>query len=448
MEKLWEKGYKLNKEIEAYTTGEDYALDQELVEWDVLGSIAHSAMLLKVGLLKKNEHKEIKSALIDVCNLSKKGRFTIKKENEDVHTAIELYLNKKTRAGRKIHAGRSRNDQVMVDMRLYSKSKLLEIEEEILGLCNVLLKISKKHSKTPMPGYTHMRKAMPSSVALFFSSFLESLLDDLLLIETAYDLNDACPLGSGAGYGTSLPIDREFVSGLLGFKNVQNNVLYVQNSRGKVEGATLFALSQVHAGISKLASSLLLFSTDEFGFFGLPPECCTGSSIMPQKRNPDVLELMRASNWVMRSYLFEVLNITANLPAGYNRDLQLTKGPLIKGMSLLLSSLKVMGLVVGKIKVNKKNCIKACTPDIFAADEANKLVVKGVPFREAYKKIASTMSKLKKADAVKNILSKKHKGAPGNLCLKGLEKRIKKEKKKVTEKKKAFDEKMGLLLSH
>ncbi len=424
--KLWDKGYPLNKEIEKFTVGNDFLLDKNLVEYDVYGSIAHATMLNKIGVLNKNELQKLKSALIEILELNKKNKFEIKQEDEDVHTAIESYLTKKLGAlGKKIHTARSRNDQVLVDTRLYSKEKLLEVQKLALELASALAEIAEKNKNIPMPGYTHSRKAMPSSVGLFFGSYVESLIDDLELIEEAYEFNDQCPLGSGAGYGVPFGIDRNLVAGLLGFAKVQNNSLYVQNSRGKFEATIIFALSSLMNGLAKLSNDLVLFSMDEFGFFKLPDEFCTGSSIMPQKKNPDVLELVRAKSAKVDSNLYLVKNIISKLQSGYNRDLQLTKEPLIESFEITISALKIFKTVVEKLKINEKRCIESCTPELFAADYAYELVKKGMPFRDAYKEAAKDIGKIKKIEPVKNILSKKHVGATGNLGLGKLKEKIK-----------------------
>jgi len=422
MAKLWDKGYELNKKIEKFTVGEDYKLDEKLVFYDAIASIAHATMLKKIGLLNSSELDKLKKTLQGLINEHKQGKFNIQQKDEDVHTAIENYLVAKLGSlGKKIHTARSRNDQVLVDLHLYSKNELLEVKELVLELCKNLAEFAKKHEFMPMPGYTHMQKAMPSSIGLWIMSFTESLLDDLKLLDAIYELNDQCPLGSAAGYGTSMPIDRALVAKLLGFSKVQNNVLYVQNSRGKNEANIVFALSNVMNDLSKLATDLLLFTTSEFDYFKLPDSFCTGSSIMPQKKNYDVLELIRAKASTVNANYFEIISIIGKLPSGYNRDLQLTKKPLIESFEIAKECLKVMILVVGNIGVNNEKLLLTCTPELFATDKANELAVKGTPFREAYQLIAKNLTSLKKPDAVSNIKSKKPMGATGNL---GIEKTI------------------------
>lgn len=442
--KLWQKEYKLNKEIETFTVGDDFILDQKLIKQDVFGSIAHAKMLYKIGILSKTELKKLKKTLLQILSLEKQDKFKIEREDEDVHTAIENFLTKKLgKTGGKIHTARSRNDQVLVDLRLYTKEKLLEIEPELLGLCKTLLKFSKENKTVPMPGYTHMQKAMPSTVALWSTSFIEALLDDLSLVKKAYELNDQCPLGSGASYGVSLNIDRKLTSDLLGFAKVQKNVLYVQNSRGKIEAVVLSSLVQVMQDLAKLASDILLFTTSEFNFFKVPKEFCTGSSIMPQKKNVDIMELVRAKSSIMNSYLFQVINIANALPSGYNRDFQLTKEPLIEGLDLAISTLKICNLFMQGLKANQAVLEEACTPEIFATDEAYKLVKQGLPFREAYQKIAADIKSLKKLDIKTNIKMRKHLGATGNLNLKKIEKTILIEQGKLNSKKSKFEKKIA-----
>lgn len=426
MTKLWQKKYKLNKEIEKFTVGNDFLLDKNLVKYDVYGSIAHAIMLNKIGILSKDELQKLKKVLNEILKLNDKGKFEIKPEDEDVHTAIENYLTKKLgNLGKKIHTARSRNDQVLADIRLYSKEKLLEVQKLALELAFALVAAAEKYKEVPMPGYTHSRKAMPSSVGLYFSSFAESLIDDLEVLEEAYELNDQSPLGSGAGYGLPLNINRQLVADLLGFEQVQNNVLYVQNSRGKFESIIIFALSNVMNDLAKLSNDLILFSMGEFGFFNLPDEFCTGSSIMPQKKNPDVFELIRAKSAKVDSNLYLVKGIISKLQSGYNRDLQLTKEPLMESFEITLASLKIFGLAIKNFQINKENCISSFSKDIFATDYVIELVKKGVPLREAYQKVAKNIEEVKKQEPIKNIQSKKHTGATGNLGLEKIKQKIK-----------------------
>lgn len=430
MAKLWDKGYTIEKAIEDYTVGDDYLLDQLLVKEDIAGSIAHAQMLAKIGVLKPAELQKVKLALLEILKLDKESRFIIKPEDEDVHTAVENHLTEKLGdLGKKIHTARSRNDQVLTDLRLYTKEKLLEIEEALLALVESLSNFANRTKGIPIPGRTHTQVAMPSSLGLWAGAFAESLLDDLVLLKAAYELNDQCPLGSAAGYGVAIQIDRKMVSDLLGFKKVQNNVLYASNSRGKIEAATLSAMSQVMVDLSKMATDLIFFTIPETGYCELPPELTTGSSMMPNKKNPDALELVRAKANTVISLESRVLNTIKDLPSGYNRDLQETKGPLMEGMVITLSSIAICELIIARLKVNKEKCLKAFPPEIYATDKALELTMKGVPFREAYKAMAMNLGKLANEDPTANIAKKKHLGATGNLGLENLEKTIVSEKK-------------------
>ena len=445
--KLWNKGYSLNKEIEKFTVGNDFLIDKGLVRYDVFGSIAHAMMLGKMGIFSDSDLEKIRKALVEILRLSEKNEFQISIEDEDVHTAIENFLTKKLgNLGKKIHTARSRNDQILVDMRLYSKERLLEVQKSVLGLASALAEAAEKNKQIPMPGYTHSRKAMPSSIGLYFGSFAESLIDDLELIEEAYEINDQCPLGSGAGYGLSLNVDRQLVSGLLGFEKVQNNVLYVQNSRGKFESICIFALSAVMSDLARLANDLIIFSMSEFGFFELPDELCTGSSIMPQKKNPDVFELARAKAAKVDSNLFLVKSLLNKLPSGYNRDLQLTKEPLMESFDITLATLRIFGIVIKEIKVNREKCVEACSQEIFATEKAYELVKKGVPFRTAYQKAAKNTRTPSEMDPVKNILSKKHIGATGNLGLDKLKNNINELNSDLDSEIRRFNLKLGNLI--
>ena len=318
-----------------------------------------------------------------------KGRFTILKRQEDCHTAIENHLIKKLGdLGKKIHTGRSRNDQVLVALRLYYKKELISCRSSVNELIKTITRFLKQYGKVKLPGYTHTRKAMPSSVRMWGSSFVDSMKDNLKLIDLSLQLIDQSPLGAGAGYGVPLKIDRGYTARLLKFKKIQKNPIYTQNSRGKFESTILHALGQIMLDLNKIATDLIIFSIPELGYFELPKELCTGSSIMPQKKNPDVLELLRAKYHILLAYEFQVKNIISNLPSGYNRDFQLTKEPIIKGLEVVQESLFITSLIFGNLRVNKENCDKALTKDVYATDKVYKLIKKGVPFREAYKIIS------------------------------------------------------------
>ena len=388
--KLWQKGYDFNKQIEDFTVGDDYILDQKLVKYDCTASIAHAKMLGKIGILKKAEVQKLVKELNGIIKLDKDGKFEILKEHEDCHTAIENHLIKKLGdLGKKIHTARSRNDQVLTALRLYYKDELSDCKKFVEDLTKVVTKFLKKYGKIKLPGYTHTRKAMPSSIAMWCNAFTDSMKDNLKAIKLALELVDQSPLGTAAGYGVPLAIDRNYTAKLLGFRKVQKNSIYTQNSRGKFESTILHALSQVMFDLNKIASDLIIFSMPEFGYFELPKEFCTGSSIMPQKKNPDVFELIRAKYHVVVSYEFQIKNMCANLISGYHRDFQLTKEPTIKGLEITKASLLIMNLILKGLKVNKDSCSKALTKEVYATEEVYKLVKKGVSFREAYKIIGA-----------------------------------------------------------
>ena len=387
--KLWEKEYKLNKQIEEFTIGDDYILDAKLISYDCIASIAHTQMLGKISILKKSEVKKIVSVLNDIIKMDAIGKFKISKEQEDSHTAIEEYLVKKLGSvGKKIHTARSRNDQVLVALRLYYKDELLACKILAEEFIHVLQNFIEKYEDVKLPGYTHMRKAMPSNISMFSNSFIDSMKDNLKLVDSAIGLVDQSPLGAAAGYGTPIEIDKEFVANMLQFSKVQENPIYTQNSRGKFEATILHSLSQIMFDLNKLASDIILFSMPEFGYFNLPKDICTGSSIMPHKKNPDVLELVRAKYHIVVSYEFQIKELTSHLISGYHRDLQLTKKPVMEGIDITKSSISIMNPVISNMKVDKQKCKKALSKEIFATEEVHKLVKKGMPFREAYGIIA------------------------------------------------------------
>jgi argininosuccinate lyase len=392
MTKLWQKNYDVNKQIENFTVGDDYLLDKALVKYDCLASKAHAEMLFEIGIICKKEFALLKKGLDEIIKLDLDGKFIIKKEDEDCHTAIENYLTEHYgEAGKKIHTARSRNDQVLTAIRMYSKEEIEKTKLLCFELIKTLEKVAFFHKNFLMPGYTHMQKAMPSNIALWLGAFSEALKDDLKLLETAFELNDQSPLGSCAGYGTNIAVDKEMTAKSLGFKKVQNNYLYVQNSRGKIEVATVFALSIIMNDLSKLAGDILLFTTSEFGFMSLPKELCTGSSVMPQKKNLDVMELIRAKASSVNAKQIEINMIISKLPSGYNRDLQLTKKPLMESFKTTQECIEIMNLCITKLIFNKKKMFIALTPEVYATNEVNKLVMKGMSFREAYKKVAKKL---------------------------------------------------------
>jgi len=387
--KLWQKKYQLNRQIEAFTVGNDYLLDQKLLKYDCLGSIAHVKMLKKINVLTEEECNKIIMVLYEIIKIDNNESFIIEQHDEDCHTAIENYLVKKLGdIGKKIHTARSRNDQVLTALGLYYKDEIKYVIRSVDFLIKTLASFNKKYGHIELPGYTHMRKAMPSSIGLWCDAFIESMNDNKMLLYDISKLVDQSPLGTGAGYGLPINTDRELTAELLGFKRIQNNPIYVQNNRGKSESTILHGLSQIMIDLNKIASDLLLFSMPEFGYIDLPKELCTGSSIMPHKKNADVLEIIRANYHKIISYEFEVKNIISNLISGYNRDVQLTKEPVIKGFEITKNNINIMSLLIEKLQVNKDQCKKAMTEELFATEKVYTLVKKGISFRNAYKEIS------------------------------------------------------------
>jgi argininosuccinate lyase len=429
MPKLWQKGYSVNEQVERFEAAQNSLLDARLVRYDVWGSMAHAAMLQHIGLLSEQEHQALHTALCSVLELDATHDFAILPEDEDVHTSIENYLSAKAgAAGKKIHTARSRNDQVLVDTRLYAKEQLQHIGKKLFSLCSALLAFAETHVDVPMPGYTHMQRAMLSSVGLWAAGFAEALLDDEQLLSTAYALNDQSPLGSAAGYGVPINIDRQFVADQLGFSRVQNNVIYAQNSRGKIEAAIVQALAQIMLDLSKFAQDVLLFSTVEYGFFLIPQELCTGSSIMPQKRNLGIMELVRARTQTMLALQQQILGIVSGLPSGYNMDYQETKRPFMEALDLVQESLDICELTINNIQVNTERLVAACTFELFAADRAYELASSaGMPFRDAYRIVGAEVTALldrhmalpveSQEQLVQRLHARSHLGAAGNLGL-------------------------------
>jgi len=387
--KLWEKKYQLNKQIEDFTVGNDYVLDQKLVKYDCQASIAHAKMLKKIGILNSDECNQIIMILHEIIKLDNNSSFIIGQHDEDCHTAIENYLVKKLgKAGKKIHTARSRNDQVLVALRLYYKDEIRYVVDNIDSLIKSLISLKKNYGNVELPGYTHMQKAMPSCIGLWCEAFIDSMKDNKLFILKILQHTDQSPLGTGAGYDLPIVIDRELTAKLLNFPKIQKNPIYVQNSRGKFESTILHGLNQIMIDLNKMSSDVLLFSMSEMGYMELPSEICTGSSIMPHKKNPDALEIIRANYHKMISLEFQIKSTISNLPSGYNRDIQLTKEPTIKAFEIAKENLKIMKTVIEKIKVNEKKCKEAVVNELYATNEVYDLVEQGIAFRDAYKKIS------------------------------------------------------------
>jgi len=419
MAKLWQtKSTKLHPLVEKYTVGSDYILDMRLLPFDIEASKAHAQALVKAKIITAAEYRKVARVLNEVLKLHREGKFEIKIADEDCHTAIENYLvGKLGDLGKKVHTGRSRNDQVLVATRLYTRKKLKQISAEIIKLQKVFLAMAKKYEFVPLPGYTHTRRAMPSSVGHWASAYLEELINDHKLLETAYWLNDQNPLGAAAGFGVNLPLDRNLTTKLLKFQRVQQNSLYCVNSRGTTESYILSVLTKAIMTLGRLATEMIWFTTPEFNFFDLPWQYTTGSSIMPQKRNPDVFEIVRGNVNVIVALQTQVKDISSRLISGYNRDTQLTKEPLIKGLGIARRSFEVVSLVMSDIKPKKDVLMKSLAPEFFAVHEANRLVKEGMPFRDAYAYVKEHLSEIKVKDPVRAIKQVISLGGPGNLQL-------------------------------
>lgn len=436
MTKLWQKGYSVNEKVERFEAAQNSALDVRLIRHDVWGSLAHAAMLNSIGLLNEDEYQELHSALCSILALEATGEFTVLPSDEDVHTSIENFLVATTSTtGKKIHMARSRNDQVLLDLRLYGKEQLQAISTRLFELCSALLAFAQEHKELPMPGYTHMQRAMLSSLGLWAAGFAEGLLDDEQLLSTVYELNDQSPLGSAAGYGVPVPIDRQLVADKLGFARVQNNVIYVQNSRGKIEAAIVQALAQIMLDLSKLAQDTLLFTTAEYAFFQIPQELCTGSSIMPQKRNLDIMELVRARTQTMLALQQQIMGITSGLPSGYNMDYQETKRPFMEALDVAHDCLDICTLVISNLQVNRDRLIAACTFELFATDRAYELVKNtNMPFRDTYRIVGAEVTALldrhqdlpveSQDQLVARLQARSHLGGAGNLGLELAQQRL------------------------
>lgn len=415
----------INSRTLAFTAGRDAELDLQLIEFDCIGTAAHVTMLseldLEKALFSKEECNQIIQELKRIIDLSREGDFEITLADQDVHLAVERTLTEKLGdLGRKVHTGRSRNDQIAVDLRLFGRAGLLELFKNGASLAKSLLNFGHKNRTVPMVGRTHQQPAMPSSVGLWASAHAESLLDDLKLLKAAYQNNNQSPLGSVAGYGVPLPLDREKTSRLLGFDRPIRNVLYAGNARGKTESIILSAASQIMLTLSRLAQDLILFSMPEFNYFRLPSDFCTGSSIMPQKNNPDVLELIRAKSASVWAYSGQAYELVKGLPSGYNRDLQEAKEPFLRGLKETEISLAVLIPLIDGMSVNEDQLRSAFTSGVYATDRAIELVAKGKPFREAYDQVKDQLQDLEGFDPEQALQNRKHFGAPLELDWDGM----------------------------
>ena len=413
--KLWEKNNSVNSEIERFTVGKDRELDLLLARYDILGSLAHSAMLQSIGMLTAEEMKNLHRELRNIYATVEAGEFIIEEGIEDVHSQVELMLTERLGdTGKKIHSGRSRNDQVLVDLKLFTRHELQEICTSVKELFDSLIEQSNRHKDILMPGYTHLQVAMPSSFGLWFGAYAESLADDMLFLQAAYKMCNRNPLGSAAGYGSSFPLNRTMTTELLGFDSMNYNVVYAQMGRGKSERNVAFALASVAGTLSKLAFDACMFNSQNFGFVKLPVECTTGSSIMPHKKNPDVFELLRAKCNRMQALPTDIMMIMNNLPSGYFRDLQIIKEVFLPAFDAIKECIAMATYIIKRIEVKTDILEDSRYDAMFSVEEVNRLATEGMPFRDAYKKVgldieAGTFT------PDKNVRHT-HEGSIGNLC--------------------------------
>lgn len=413
--KLWEKNFEVNKEIERFTVGRDREMDMYLAKYDVLGSMAHITMLESIGLLEKDELEKLLAELRHIYQLCEDGKFSIEKDVEDVHSEVELMLTRKLGdMGKKIHSGRSRNDQVLVDLKLFTRHELMEVVDNVKALFDELIQKSNQYKDVLMPGYTHLQIAMPSSFGLWFGAYAEGLADDMLYLQAAWRMTNRNPLGSAAGYGSSFPLNRQMTTDLLGFDSMDYNVVYAQMGRGKMERNVAFAMATVAGTLAKMAFDACMFNCQNFQFVKLPKECTTGSSIMPHKKNPDVFELIRAKSNKLQSLPQQIMMIMNNLPVGYFRDLQIIKEVFLPAFDELNDCLRMATYIINKMEVNDHILDNPMYDPMFSVEEVNRLAAAGMPFRDAYKKVGLEIE-AGEFVANKNI-HHTHEGSVGNLC--------------------------------
>lgn len=415
MNKLWDKNFEINKEIEQFTVGHDREMDMYLAKYDVLGSMAHITMLESIGLLDKDELTQLTAELKNIYSTCERGEFVIEEGMEDVHSQVELMLTRKLGdMGKKIHSGRSRNDQVLVDMKLFIRHEIKEIADLVNVLFDELVKKSEQYKNVLMPGYTHLQVAMPSSFGLWFGAYAESLTDDMLFLQAAWRMANRNPLGSAAGYGSSFPLNRSMTTELLGFDSMNYNVVYAQMGRGKTERNTTFAMATIAGTLAKMAFDACLFNSQNFAFVKLPKECTTGSSIMPHKKNPDVFELIRAKSNKLQALPAQITLVMNNLPSGYFRDLQIIKEEFLPAFGELKDCLRMAAYIVNKMEVNEHILDDPRYDLMFSVEEVNRLAADGMPFRDAYKKVGLDIEAGRFVPD-KNI-HHTHEGSIGNLC--------------------------------
>ncbi|MCD7976885.1 MAG: argininosuccinate lyase [Tannerellaceae bacterium] len=414
-QKLWEKNVKVDQEVEIFTVGKDREMDLYLAKYDVLGSMAHITMLESIGLLTKEELVQLLAELKKIYSIAEKGEFVIEEGVEDVHSQVELMLTRSLGdTGKKIHSGRSRNDQVLLDLKLFTRAQIQELVTLTNDLFGVLLSQSSRYEHVLLPGYTHLQVAMPSSFGLWFGAYAEGLTDDLQLMLAAYRVCNRNPLGSAAGYGSSFPLNRQMTTDLLGFDSMDYNVVYAQMGRGKMERTVGFAMAGLAATLSKLAFDACMFNSQNFGFIKLPDQFTTGSSIMPHKKNPDVFELTRAKCNKIQALPQQITLITNNLPSGYFRDLQIIKEVFLPAFDELKDCLRMVTYMMQEVKVNEEILKDEKYALLFSVEEVNRLVLSGVPFRDAYKQVGLAIE-------AGNFTPDKqinhtHEGSIGNLC--------------------------------
>ena len=415
--KLWQKTTTSKKEVEQFTVGRDPEFDILLAPYDVLGSMAHASMLASIGLLTKEENALLQKGLKEIYVEIEQGKFAIETGVEDVHSQVELLLTQRYgEVGKKLHSGRSRNDQVLVDLKLFYREAIREIFVEANSLADQLIQLAETHKEDLMPGYTHTQLAMPSSFGLWFASFAEGLSEDLNLLQVAFELSNKNPLGSAAGYGSSFPLDRTMTTRLLGFADLHHNVINAQNSRGKTERTIAFALAGMAGTLNKLSSDAVLFCNQHFGFIAFPDELTTGSSIMPHKKNPDVFELIRAKTNQIQSLPGTIGFLLTNLTTGYHRDMQLLKEEIFPALESMRSCLQMSHFMLKSIQVRKNILEDPFYMHLFSVEVVNELVLKGVPFRDAYKQVGEDIE-AKRFVPNQDKVSHSHEGSIGNLCL-------------------------------
>ncbi|MCI1721107.1 MAG: argininosuccinate lyase [Bacteroidales bacterium] len=434
MATLWNKGISATKAVEDFTTGKDRELDLRLAKFDVIGSKAHIKMLQKIGLLKAEEEKKLQGGLDEILKEISSGKFKLAPDVEDIHSQVELLLTKRLGTiGKKIHSGRSRNDQVLVDLKLFFKDECEIVRDEVLELFNTLQNLSEKYKNVILPGYTHFQIAMPSSFGLWFGAYAETLADDMIMLKAAYSIANQNPLGSAAGYGSSFPLDREMTTKLLGFKTLSYNSIAAQLGRGKTEKAVASAIGQIAGTINKLAEDCCIYMCPNFGFIKFPDELTTGSSIMPHKKNPDVWEILRGNCNMIQAAQNEISMMTTNLPHGYHRDYQLLKEVIFPSLEKMHSCLKMTKYMLDNISVNEDILKDKKYEVMFTVEEVNRLAASGIPFRDAYKTVGIKVNKGnykfdgkrdKDGRITVSSLKHSHSGSIGNLCNKEIKKKM------------------------